>query len=604
MTDQELLIAFQRSAGDAARALFSELIHRHVDFVYSVARRQMKEAHLAEDVTQEVFIALLHKASRMAAGVPLTGWLFTTTRRKCLQAHRAAGRRIRYERDAGMMKELSTSLDPTWSLIVDDLDHAISRLAPHERDAVLLRYFSGKSHEEIASALAISEEAAKKRIHRGLESLRGILTGRGLAVPAAGLAAALAAHATAEAAPAGVTAAVTQASLHAMTAMTGSTITLKGLLMAMNVKTTVIAAAVALAVGIPVAMVVMRPGEAGAKASVGKAPELAEGAPAVSPGVREAQAREDAAALAEFRAAYALKEGELLRHVEEPFVTARFPIGWTVAQNHAHSTEQAFAVLHAGQFDVPANPAVGATPPARADGGGANPPVMMAAQRSMEPPPPPASMVLIQSADGWLGYTGGIWASPKTPDAALTVRSALKYALGNAYQDQALFGPAEILNRKIGGDFVFREGVSATAMVPPLEKMLSKALGKTITLELADVTREAYVVSGTWKFKPAAGEEKAILHFYATDWLEEAPAGVEATDHGMYAIIKEWVNMPVFNEAQGWPGGLHLMTHGPAGGRLADEGEQAKMLAHFIEQSGLSCTRETRLVHMLTLNVK
>src|ERR1041384_6068082 len=52
-TDIELLRRFRESASDEA---FAELVRRHVDFVYSTARRQVNDATLAEEITQATFI--------------------------------------------------------------------------------------------------------------------------------------------------------------------------------------------------------------------------------------------------------------------------------------------------------------------------------------------------------------------------------------------------------------------------------------------------------------------------------------------------------------------------------------------------------------------
>jgi len=59
LTDLQLLHEY---AERHAEAPFGELVRRHVDLVYSVALRMVREAHLAEDVTQGVFLALSRSA--------------------------------------------------------------------------------------------------------------------------------------------------------------------------------------------------------------------------------------------------------------------------------------------------------------------------------------------------------------------------------------------------------------------------------------------------------------------------------------------------------------------------------------------------------------
>jgi DNA-directed RNA polymerase specialized sigma24 family protein len=65
---------------------FEALVLRHLDMVYSAALRQVRDAHLAEDVTQAVFVLLARKAPRLSSGVIIGGWLHQTA---CFVAKRA-----------------------------------------------------------------------------------------------------------------------------------------------------------------------------------------------------------------------------------------------------------------------------------------------------------------------------------------------------------------------------------------------------------------------------------------------------------------------------------------------------------------------------------
>ena len=61
-TDSQLLHAYAENRSEAA---FTELVRRHVDFVYSAALRMVCASHLAEDVTQGVFVALAKNATQL-----------------------------------------------------------------------------------------------------------------------------------------------------------------------------------------------------------------------------------------------------------------------------------------------------------------------------------------------------------------------------------------------------------------------------------------------------------------------------------------------------------------------------------------------------------
>src|SRR3954464_2674906 len=72
----------QQYSTGGSQAAFEELVQRYVDLVYSSALRQVKDTHLAEDVSQAVFIILSQKAASLAAQKPgvLAGWLFKVTK--------------------------------------------------------------------------------------------------------------------------------------------------------------------------------------------------------------------------------------------------------------------------------------------------------------------------------------------------------------------------------------------------------------------------------------------------------------------------------------------------------------------------------------------
>ncbi len=200
--DIELLREYTTNGVEEA---FAELVKRHVNLVYSIARRQVSDPHLAEEITQATFVVLAHKARTLGDQTVLTAWLYRTARFAAADALKRKARRFKYEQEAARMEpDIANS---TWDAVAPLLDDAVSQLGKEDRTAVLLRFFQKKSLKEVGSALGTNEHAAQKRVSRAVEKLREFFARRGVTVSGAVLAALLSGQAI-EAAPIGVTRAV------------------------------------------------------------------------------------------------------------------------------------------------------------------------------------------------------------------------------------------------------------------------------------------------------------------------------------------------------------------------------------------------------------
>src|ERR1041385_8612173 len=112
--------------------------------------------------------------------------------------------------------------DCDWNKLRPLLDEAMGTLKESDREAVLLRFFENRPHEEVGAHLGVSENTARMRVDRALEKLRAQLVRRGWTTSTATLSIAISANAV-QVAPAGLAAALTTASLGA--AASGTTIT-------------------------------------------------------------------------------------------------------------------------------------------------------------------------------------------------------------------------------------------------------------------------------------------------------------------------------------------------------------------------------------------
>ena len=164
-SDAALLRRFARQGRQAA---FSELVSRYSGLVYSTCLRDIRNAAVAEDAAQAVFLLLARKAPTFGAGTSLAGWLYRTARLVSRNAVQQETRtRLREQRlgqhmvvegiNGGAENELWDQLEPV-------LHNALDALGRQDREAILLRFFDDRSLKEIGAALGLSEDAARMRV--------------------------------------------------------------------------------------------------------------------------------------------------------------------------------------------------------------------------------------------------------------------------------------------------------------------------------------------------------------------------------------------------------------------------------------------------------
>ena len=86
MNDDMALV--REYAASQSEQAFETLVSRHVNLVYSAALRQARDADLAQEITQAVFIILARKAGSLSPKTILSGWLYRTARFAAADADR------------------------------------------------------------------------------------------------------------------------------------------------------------------------------------------------------------------------------------------------------------------------------------------------------------------------------------------------------------------------------------------------------------------------------------------------------------------------------------------------------------------------------------
>jgi RNA polymerase sigma factor (sigma-70 family) len=195
-TDQQLLNGYTRGS----ERDFADLVSRHAGWVYSAAKRRVRDPALAEDVTQAVFVVLARKARSLRGRATLEPWLFKVLKYTASVALRSARNRRHHEREAAAVYErqhrtaerttaaaaerapfIDTD-EGTWSGLESVLDDVLGQLSLKDRQAVLLRFYQRKTYADVGRAIRTSEDGARKRVDRALEKLRTLFRRRGVGV--------------------------------------------------------------------------------------------------------------------------------------------------------------------------------------------------------------------------------------------------------------------------------------------------------------------------------------------------------------------------------------------------------------------------------------
>jgi len=140
---------------------FQQLLERHSEDVWRTLRA-IVGAQAAEDCFQETFLAALRAYPRLRPDSKPRAWLLTIAHNKAIDHLRRT--RLQEAEVEVAAEDAPAPEDEIWS--------AVAALPPRQRAAVALRYIGDLSHREIAAAIGCSEEASRRSLHDGLQTLR------------------------------------------------------------------------------------------------------------------------------------------------------------------------------------------------------------------------------------------------------------------------------------------------------------------------------------------------------------------------------------------------------------------------------------------------
>jgi RNA polymerase sigma-70 factor (ECF subfamily) len=167
--------------GDVTAAL-RRLMQRHGPNVYRYCREALRDAALADDVHQQVFIQVFRDLPRFRGRTTVRVWLFAIARHRVLDAARARCRARAYvqEDEAADVPDPRPSPDE----LVEDvrlraaLAVSVDELDEHVRTAMLLRYQQGFTYEEMAEICCEKADTLRTRVARALLLLRARIESR------------------------------------------------------------------------------------------------------------------------------------------------------------------------------------------------------------------------------------------------------------------------------------------------------------------------------------------------------------------------------------------------------------------------------------------
>jgi RNA polymerase sigma-70 factor (ECF subfamily) len=183
--DTDLEVFLMQRTGQGDKGSFQQLYERFSGVLFSTALNVLNNQEAAEDVLQDVFIAIWEKAPLYDSvrGKPLT-WAVTLTRYKAIDRLRSQRRKgllhDRIERESKIFETTSgcTPLDEVDaaenSRIVRE---AILHLSTSQREAIEMAFFGGLTQAEIAEKLGQPLGTVKARIRRGMIKLKQIISG-------------------------------------------------------------------------------------------------------------------------------------------------------------------------------------------------------------------------------------------------------------------------------------------------------------------------------------------------------------------------------------------------------------------------------------------
>lgn len=185
MHDIDITLMLGTKAGDTRS--FEKLVERHQKSVLNVIYRYIGDGHLAEDLTQEVFLRVYQARKSYRPEAKFTTWLYTIVKHLCLNELKRKGRKVysvdAYTNDSDIKPaQYMQAPGSSPSEIIEKKEIArvvkevVAHLPPNQRMAVVLNKYEGLSYQEIGKSMGISIKAVKSLLLRARVNIKDKLS--------------------------------------------------------------------------------------------------------------------------------------------------------------------------------------------------------------------------------------------------------------------------------------------------------------------------------------------------------------------------------------------------------------------------------------------
>jgi RNA polymerase sigma-70 factor (ECF subfamily) len=177
LTDEQVFARYIE--GD--KSAFDELVERYYKQIYRFLVRFTGRPHLAEDLTQDVFMKLYRSASTFDPSKKFRPWLYSIAANRARDALRSAGRSEKQIVIQSSGQEEQVSLEhlipgspsaPDTAMIaletVQKVQNALQEMPDGLREILILAYYDQMAYKEIADSLEIPLGTVKSRLHKAV----------------------------------------------------------------------------------------------------------------------------------------------------------------------------------------------------------------------------------------------------------------------------------------------------------------------------------------------------------------------------------------------------------------------------------------------------